>query len=291
MFNQLYRIGFVFMLCCTLACEPEVVETDTNHFSDRVKLALRSAGNELLLAHQDSTSLVLPVKEIASKRFELSFERTLSIHPDSLVHIIERNLNRADLPGDYRVGVVACEAKEISYSFEMSTDPDKRMLPCSGRNLPAQCYVIDILFLEATDANHRVNASNLPPYVFFLLACIPLAFVVYNKRKKVTESSTSNNFIPLGTFQFYPEQQQLVRNKEGIALSNKECELLVIFVSNLNSVVKREELSKKVWEDHGVVVGRSLDTYVSKLRKKIQADPNIKLTNVHGVGYKLEVVS
>jgi len=46
---------------------------------------------------------------------------------------------------------------------------------------------------------------------------------------------------------------------------------------------------KKVWEDNGVFVGRSLDTYISKLRKKLKDDDSIKLTNVHGVGYKLEV--
>jgi len=44
-----------------------------------------------------------------------------------------------------------------------------------------------------------------------------------------------------------------------------------------------------VWEDNGVIVGRSLDTYISKLRKKLKDDASIKLINVHGVGYKLEI--
>ena len=52
---------------------------------------------------------------------------------------------------------------------------------------------------------------------------------------------------------------------------------------------RTEDLTKKVWEDNGVFVGRSLDTYISKLRKKLQTDESIKLTNVHGVGYKLEL--
>ena len=68
-------------------------------------------------------------------------------------------------------------------------------------------------------------------------------------------------------------------------------ELLTIFVGRPNQVIKRDELIKRVWEDHGVFVGRSLDTYISKLRKKIKEDPSLKLTNIHGVGYKLEVHS
>ena len=81
----------------------------------------------------------------------------------------------------------------------------------------------------------------------------------------------------------------MVKEAEEISLSKKECELLEIFITNSNQVVKRSELKKRVWEDKGVIVGRSLDTYVSKLRKKLQEDQNIKLINVHGIGYKLVV--
>ena len=74
-------------------------------------------------------------------------------------------------------------------------------------------------------------------------------------------------------------------------MSKKECELLKILIEKPNQIVKRDELTKRVWEDHGVVVGRSLDTYISKLRKKLKADNSIKITNVHGVGHKLEIKS
>ena len=80
-----------------------------------------------------------------------------------------------------------------------------------------------------------------------------------------------------------------MKQTEEISLSKKECELLEIFVAHPNQIIKRDELTKKVWEDHGVFVGRSLDTYISKLRKKLQDDSSIKITNVHGVGYKLEL--
>jgi DNA-binding winged helix-turn-helix (wHTH) protein len=60
-------------------------------------------------------------------------------------------------------------------------------------------------------------------------------------------------------------------------------------VAHPNQIIKRDELTKKVWEDNGVFVGRSLDTYISKLRKILKDDDSIRITNVHGVGYKLEV--
>ena len=93
----------------------------------------------------------------------------------------------------------------------------------------------------------------------------------------------------IGSFNFYPEQNKLVKQATEISLSKKECEILAIFVARPNEIIKRDELTKTVWEDNGVIVGRSLDTYISKLRKKLQSDNSIKLTNVHGVGYKLEI--
>lgn len=92
-----------------------------------------------------------------------------------------------------------------------------------------------------------------------------------------------------GSFQFYPDQNKLIKEAQEITLSKKECEILQIFVANPNQIIKREELTKKVWEDNGVFVGRSLDTYISKLRKKLKGDDSIKLTNVHGVGYRLDL--
>lgn len=80
-----------------------------------------------------------------------------------------------------------------------------------------------------------------------------------------------------------------MQKAKEISLSKKECEFSEIFVANPNQIIKREELTKKVWEDHGVFVGRSLYTYISKLRKKLKDDASIQFINVHGVGYKLEI--
>ena len=116
-----------------------------------------------------------------------------------------------------------------------------------------------------------------------------LAFIIYKRRSKVPLNENDGNFSVIGLFKFYPEQNKLVRQATEINLSKKECELLALFVERPNQIIKRDELSKKVWEDQGVIVGRSLDTYISKLRKILKDDDSIKLSNIHGVGYKLEV--
>jgi DNA-binding response OmpR family regulator len=145
--------------------------------------------------------------------------------------------------------------------------------------------MVEVRFLEKIAAK---NDKLL--WVILLTLSLISTIIFFFKSKKIKGSDSINgNSISLGKFQFYPDENKLMIKATEISLSKKEVELLNLFVANPNKIIKREELSKKVWEDHGVFVGRSLDTYISKLRKKLNEDETIKLTNVHGIGYVLEI--
>ena len=250
-----------------------------------IKIALRDAGNKLLLTNQDSTSLVLPVQKLEASKYRLSFEKELAINPDSLVAIIEQSFQKANLSSHYQIEVRQCQDFEVAYSYQKNKTEEKSIIPCSGRFLPQKCYLLEVQFLEET-------APSTAPLIWMvlLIGSGVMALVFFLKRKKNKRPISANgNSIAVGKFQFYPDENKLIVESTEIPLSKKEVELLTVFVENPNKVIKREELSKKVWEDHGVFVGRSLDTYISKLRKKLSDDASIKLTNVHGIGYMLEV--
>ena len=254
-------------------------------FSELVKIALRDVGNKLLLANQDSTSLILPVQKVEESKYQLSFEKELTIYPDTLVKIVQQSFQKANLPSHYQIEVKQCKDLEVAYSFLQNANVEKSIVPCSGRNIPKKCYTIEVRFLEKT-----ATSSSKIIWIVLMSLSILSAFVFFPKRKKTKQSdSTIKDGIQLGKFQFYPEESKLLLASNEISLSKKEVELLSLFIENPNKIIKREELSKKVWEDHGVFVGRSLDTYISKLRKKLSDDESIKLTNVHGIGYVLEV--
>ncbi|MCL7752393.1 winged helix-turn-helix domain-containing protein [Polaribacter sp. Z022] len=260
-------------------------KNETEDFSEKVKVALREVGNQLLLAQKDSTSLVLPIKEITVNKYAISFEKELSFQPNILVNIVKSVFNKSSLSTNYRVEVIRCLDKEVAYSYEINELEEQTIIPCAGRELPINCYQIELRFLKKSSSN---NSWLLYIFIPLILGILYRLFFNNQENDKVEEESTKNHTV-LGSFQFYPEQNKLVKKASEIPLSKKECELLEIFVANPNQTIKREELTKKVWEDNGVFVGRSLDTYISKLRKKLQEDKNIKLTNIHGVGYKLEI--
>ena len=80
-------------------------------------------------------------------------------------------------------------------------------------------------------------------------------------------------------------------NEKTIDLTGTETRLLLIFAQSPNETIERSRLQKELWEDEGVIVGRSLDMFISKLRKKLELDPNIKIVVVRAKGYKLEISS
>lgn len=255
-------------------------------FSERVKISLRNVGHQLLLSNQDSTSLVLPVVELDKSKYRLSFQQQVSFEPSRLVSITKMSFQKSALPEYYRVEVIQCTDQEVAYSYEMSETEESTIIPCASRSLPAKCYIIEVMFTKRTASFAN---QHLLIYILVLIVFILIGFFFYNRKHAKISEEGNTTYVAIGSFQFYQEQNKLVKEAIEISLSNKECELLTIFVANPNQIIKRDELTKKVWEDNGVFVSRSLDTYISKLRKKLKADDSIKLINVHGVGYKLEI--
>ncbi|UII75834.1 winged helix-turn-helix domain-containing protein [Flagellimonas sp. HMM57] len=257
-------------------------------FSEKVSVSLREVGHHLLLANQDSTTLVKPVLTLDTLKYQLSFEEQLSIYPDNLVIYINNSFKKAGLPQDYLVEVLECSDKEVAYSYYKKQEKKgNKDIYCRNRELKKGCYLINVKFVKPSLAN---SGSSGSVYVLFLGIAILMAivFTYFRKKSKSIFKDSYRDYESIGKYKFYPGQNKLIKEGFEISLSTKECELLCIFIAKPNHIIKRDELTKKVWEDNGVIVGRSLDTYISKLRKKLQEDHSVKLTNIHGVGYKLE---
>ena len=279
-------IQIIVILCFFLAFFSCARDKDSTPFSEIAKVALRYVGHHLLLTNHDSTSIVNPVKEIANNKYQISFEKDVSIHPDSLVNIIRTSFKKSNLPQFYLVEVKQCEDDEVAYSYEMKQNIEKGIVPCGDRVLKKGCYILSVRFTKISEVK---ESSSLIYYLLGFVLVLILVSFFFRRNKNINSEFGDDTFASIGRYKFYPDQNKLIKEAIEISLSKKECEILELLVAQSNQIVKREEITKKVWEDNGVVVGRSLDTYISKLRKKLKDDESIKLINVHGVGYKLEI--
>lgn len=95
--------------------------------------------------------------------------------------------------------------------------------------------------------------------------------------------------IEIGAFIFQPEELTLSINGEARNLTLKEAELIQFFAENQNKVLSRNDILQKVWGSDDYFLGRSLDVFISRLRKYFKDDANIKITNLHGIGFRFSV--
>jgi two-component system, OmpR family, response regulator len=91
----------------------------------------------------------------------------------------------------------------------------------------------------------------------------------------------------IGTYQFDPLNQMLVRGDRKIKLTTKESELLDLLCRHDNDILERNFALKTIWIDDNYFNARSMDVYITRLRKYLKDDPSVKILNIHGKGYKL----
>jgi DNA-binding winged helix-turn-helix (wHTH) protein len=247
-----------------------------------LEVVLRDLGHQLLLTAKDSSSRVLPVKKLNENTYQISFQNDFGFISDTLINLVQRTFQKNALAKDYIVNLRNCKQNETVFAFEINNQTGD-LIPCRGRTLEVSCYVIEIELLKKNKFN----------YFLLLLLIIPLSFVgfyVKDKFRKKEEAASifdNNDYIQLGNFRFYTDNNVLKSENKSITLSEKETKALKIFAENINQIVEREKLMKEIWEDEGmVVISRNVDVLVSKLRKKLSDDNSFKFINVHGRGYK-----
>ncbi len=111
------------------------------------------------------------------------------------------------------------------------------------------------------------------------------------RRYQGADQPPENPVYQIGTLRFDYARQLLFRGVEptGQRLTSKETELLKLLAQNLNQPLGRSFALKVVWGDDSYFNARSMDVYITKLRKYLREDPNVQLVNVHGEGFKLVV--
>ncbi len=151
---------------------------------------------------------------------------------------------------------------------------------------------IPILFLTAKSAkDDKLNGFRLgaDDYISkpFNIEELVLRIEVFLKRSKLI--SPKRNLFEIGNYVFDYSNLSLKIAEQVTSLTQKEADVLRILCINIGNVIKREEILLPIWGNDDYFSGRSLDVFISKLRKYLREDSNIEIQNVHGVGFKLQL--
>lgn len=264
-------------------------------FAEHVNLALRRTAHHLLLQNGDSLSTIPPVKQIDPNTFSVRIENLGEYR--KLPELLKQSLNIHKIGRSYDVLVFNCETGTLQLGYNMLDLNQPGGVPCENREGKAGCFIVQVSFEPDLQkaAAEPFNAWWIFPFGTGLAGLGLLAWKRSRNRKSaglpVENRAISASETCFGNTILNIQNLTLTTGNSQHQLTYREGKLLDLFVRHRNQILERDFILKSVWEDEGITVGRSVDVFVSRLRKLLAADTSVKISAIHGVGYKMEIHS
>ena len=296
MINRLV-LSLLFPLVFVLSC---IADTDKSKEELHIEVSMRMIGHQMLLSLGDSSSRVLPIEKVSGNKYKIQFENEFGFNPESLASTIDSVIAATKIASRYIVLFKSCETDQVVHSYEIGRTLNENVLACGTRDQPKACYKLLITILKpsisastpvmASSSNSELTDKYIMLAIMLICVLLPMALVpLLLNRKTKSKTSTDQHVISIGQYKFNKRKMELWFEDQRVELTSKECDLLQLLCDSTNNTVERETILKMVWGDEGDYVGRTLDVFISKLRKKLEGDSNIKIANIRGVGYRLVV--
>ncbi|TDE18509.1 winged helix-turn-helix domain-containing protein [Dyadobacter psychrotolerans] len=268
-----------------------IANNESGQFSEKANLVLRRTAHGLLIANGDSVSVIPPVEQTDNNTFTIKLNQSFDY--GKLPQLLNESLDLYQITRGYNVTIVNCTTGHLQLGYNFKDMSAKGGVPCLNREQLPGCYNLKLSFYPPTQQATAGNNWWLLPIGSLAAG---LGYLVWRKSGK-----SDNSFLPEVSEVNTTQKKHfansvlditnltLVCRNENHKLTYREAKLLNLFAENKNQVLERDFILKSVWEDEGIIVGRSVDVFVSRLRKMLQNDSLVKISAVHGVGYRMEV--
>lgn len=327
MVAEKFKLVLLVLLNCFLTASISYAQSDKKE--QHILVSMRMIGHQILLSSGDSVSRVLPVEKVADSyriQFESAFEfnpqdlastidrfvlktklaKTYIVEvkrcwTDEVVYSYEKgdSVNPDLIPCGPRSQPKAC----YTIFFTILKGYDLRSLyysppvePALAENKEARSFALTV---KEDPMDKQPESSPVKKKTGYSMIALPVAslfvlvslFFYFRKKKQIPawNDDLNQDLVIIGKSRFDKKNMTLSVGSETVELSGKESDLLFLLYSNENKTLQREYILKVVWGDEGDYIGRTLDVFVSRLRKKLEADSSVKIVNIRGIGYKFIV--
>ncbi len=270
---------------------PALGLSNSPRFAEQVNLALRRTAHQLLIGNGDTLSGIPPVEQSDSTVFLIRVDSLFDY--DKLPPLLQESLTIYGINQAYEVAIVNCNDGQIQLGYSYLDLSGKTGVPCRGRQQQAGCYLLKVSFLPS-QTEHTTGEKWWFVFTGCLLA--GLGLIVWRKSATVAAPREENYLmdkssqsLKFGKTALDVSQLLLYTGDQVHNLTYREAKLLNLFATHQNEILDRDFILASVWEDEGVTVGRSIDVFVSRLRKLLRPDTSIKIAAVHGIGYRMEI--
>jgi DNA-binding response OmpR family regulator len=155
--------------------------------------------------------------------------------------------------------------------------------------------VVPIIFLTAKSLKEdkiegfKVGADDYMTKPFSMEELELRMEAILRRSNKSSNTNTDQKVFQIGKLNFNYDERKLTSAASAQNLTTKEADLLKLLCIHQNNILERDVALKSVWNDDNYFTGRSMDVYITKLRKYLKEDSNIEIINIHGTGFRLMV--
>ena len=160
-----------------------------------------------------------------------------------------------------------------------------------AKKIRGQSDLVPIIFITAKSLQEdklKGFQTGADDYITkpFSIEELVMRMDVFLRRTRKLQADTKEEY-QIGKLRFVFNELKLYQDKEEITLTQRESDLLRFLAQHMNKILKREEVLLHVWGKDDYFLGRSMDVFITKLRKHLKCDPGIMLETIHGVGFRL----
>lgn len=207
--------------------------------------------------------------------------------------IIKDNLQEAGFD------IINCPDGETAWDQYQKTNPDLCILDVNmpyrdgyslAKKIRQKSDVVPILFLTAkslTEDKLKGFEAGGDDYIVkpFNMKELISRINVFLRRNKMIITDTKKSF-KIGQYNFVPEELKLSNGNDAINLTQREAELLEFLCQHPDKVLRREDILLNVWGKNDFFLGRSMDVFITRLRKLLVNEPSVTIETIHGIGYR-----
>ncbi len=200
--------------------------------------------------------------------------------------MVQKEFSARNIRLDYEIGVYNAEDDSLVYgNYVKATIPLTKRAGCEEADGINKNFAI----LFPSRRSYLIGQMDIRIFVTLVLILMAWFYLVTYFKKSPAGLLNKRNQIRLGNSCLDFHNQHLIVNNSTYRLTHKENQILKLFFENPNQVIDRAVFLEKVWEKDGFFVARSMDVFISKIRKYLSMDQSIKIENLRSIGYRLHV--
>ncbi|MEQ8469717.1 MAG: winged helix-turn-helix domain-containing protein [Marinoscillum sp.] len=253
-------------------------DANATSFDHMVSSALYEAGDTI-------SEKVVVEKKSANYFFVQTNTPATSETVDSL---IQKAFSARNITMDYEIGVYNAEDDTLIHVTQIkSSNPT----PLKDLRIEADGVQKNFAVMFPSRSNFLISQADIWPFLVFLIlliAWLSVQWTPYFANQKSSEPQSKTEIL-LGNSRLDFHNQNLTVDNTTFQLTYKENQILKLFFENPNQVVERDVFLKDVWEKDGFFVARSMDVFISRVRKYLSNDKSIRIENLRAIGYRLVV--